>query len=130
LNPACRIDGPPRSEARTTILVVEDEALVRLMVADELRASGFTVVEAVNADEALQVLGSVDVDLVFTDIRMQGEFDGIELAVIVQGRYPAVKIVLTSAHLGRDSVPAKVDGFLDKPYAIADLVNLIKRLLS
>jgi YesN/AraC family two-component response regulator len=100
------------------------------MVADGLRASGFTVVEAVNADEALQVLGSVEVDLVFTDIRMQGDVDGLALAAIVRGKYPATKVVITSAHLGRDGVPGKVDGFLEKPYAIADLVNLIKRILT
>src|SRR5262245_62435762 len=65
----------PSKNARRplTILVVEDEVLVRLMIADELRQAGFVVLEAVNADEAMVVLsGPEAVDLLFTDVRMPG----------------------------------------------------------
>jgi PleD family two-component response regulator len=57
-------------ETRPTILVVEDEVLIRLMVVDDLTAAGFKVVQASNADEAINQLRSVtDIALVVTDVR-------------------------------------------------------------
>jgi CheY-like chemotaxis protein len=61
--------------------VVEDEVLVRIKVADELRAQGYAVIEATNASEAISVLqSSMRIDLVLTDIRMPGDLDGLGLA--------------------------------------------------
>jgi CheY-like chemotaxis protein len=57
-----------------TVLVVEDEVLVRLMIAEELRSAGFQVIEAADADEALAVLANItDVSVIFSDIRMPGK---------------------------------------------------------
>jgi CheY-like chemotaxis protein len=62
--------GIEASDIRT-VLVVEDEVLVRLIIAEELRSAGFQVIEAANADEALAVLANIrDVSLIFSDIRM------------------------------------------------------------
>ena len=66
---------------RWAVLVVEDEILVRLTMADCLRAAGYVVVEAANATEALAVLTSGEpVDVIFTDVRMPGAMDGLMLA--------------------------------------------------
>ena len=80
----------PLGEAdRATILVVEDELLIRLMIADALRAAGFSVIEAMNADEALAVLrAGVSIDLVMTDIRVPGPTDGLGLADTVRPTWP------------------------------------------
>jgi DNA-binding NtrC family response regulator len=68
-------DAPAESvlRARRGILLVEDEVLTRLMVADEFRRRGFNVIEAQNADEAITILRSqVPIGLIFTDIRLPG----------------------------------------------------------
>lgn len=100
------------------ILVVEDEALVRLIGADMLSDAGYEVLEADNADEALKVLASVDqVHMLFTDIRMPGSMNGLELAKTVHKRWPKMKLLLTSGETwpSRGQIPD--DGqFLAKTY--------------
>jgi CheY-like chemotaxis protein len=81
----------PRDKLQTgsTILVVEDEVLVRMMIDDELRNVGYTVLEASNADEALEVLRHTPkVGLVFTDFRMPGSMDGAKFAGFVRSAIP------------------------------------------
>ncbi len=74
---------------KPTVLLVEDEVLIRLMVAEELRSQGLQVLEASNADEALAILeSSLPVDLLFTDVRMPGRMDGVALAKLAQARFP------------------------------------------
>ncbi|MGZ5904834.1 MAG: response regulator, partial [Reyranella sp.] len=64
-----------------TVLVVEDEILVRTVIAAYLRDCGFDVVEAGSADEAVRVLeAGVRIDIVFSDINMPGSLDGFGLA--------------------------------------------------
>ena len=80
------------------ILLVEDEILIRLAMADDLRQAGFIVVEASNADEAISVLNSTpDIALVVTDIRMPGRIDGVGLANWVRRHAPHIKIAIASA---------------------------------
>lgn len=71
------------------VLVVEDEPLLRSLLADEMREAGFTVVEAASADETLDYLhGNRDIDLVFSDIQMPGSLNGIGLAASLHARDP------------------------------------------
>jgi len=113
-----------------TVLVVEDEVLVRLMIAEELRSAGFQVIEASDADEALAVLANItDVSVIFSDIRMPGSMDGLELAKKVRADFPKIRIVLASGNL---AAVASVDhdGFFLKPYEADEIINLIKTLLD
>ena len=113
-----------------TVLVVEDEVLVRLMIAEELRSAGFQVIEAADADEALAVLANItDVSVIFSDIRMPGSMDGLELAKKVRADFPKIRIVLASGNL---AAVASVDhdGFFLKPYEADEIINLIKTLLD
>lgn len=111
--------------ADPTILVVEDEVLIRLMVCEVLRDAGLKVIEAKNADEALACLRTeIGVDLLFTDIRMPGTMDGAELATRALADFPALKIVLTSGHMLPNEVPVGLP-LLPKPYRMADAVLLI-----
>src|SRR4051794_18640125 len=81
------------------ILVVEDETFIRFDAGDMLRAAGFDVLEAVNADEAILMLERhSDIRLVFTDIDMPGSMNGLKLAAAVRDRWPPVKIIATSGH--------------------------------
>ena len=84
-----RIDAP-------TILVVEDEPMIRLDVAEGLREFGFHVYEASDGVEALQILGQTSVNLVFSDVQMPGKLDGFDVARHVRSSLPQVPIVLTS----------------------------------
>jgi CheY-like chemotaxis protein len=124
--------GAPFARARPCILVVEDELLIRTMVADELREEGYDAIEACDAGEALTVLQSlVRVDLVFSDVRMPGEVDGLGLMAIVRTSFPALPVILTSGHLEADI--ALADGacrFLGKPYQFAALLGAVRHALG
>ena len=86
--------------ARRCVLVVEDELLVRMMLSDELRDAGYDVLEAYNADEALEVLHSTArVDLIASDVRMPGSMDGLGLLKEIKRSFPAIPVIITSAHL-------------------------------
>ena len=87
------------------VLIVEDDFLIRMGAVDTIRAAGFEVVEAKDADEAIEVLENrLDITVVFTDIHMPGSMDGLKLAAAVRGRWPPIKIVATS---GRPKLSAE-----------------------
>jgi CheY-like chemotaxis protein len=113
-----------------TILVVEDEVLVRMAIADNLRNAGYTVIESSNAHEALELLrNGVDVRLILSDVRMPGTMDGLALAQTVRSEFPVIKIVLTSGDLTRLNW-AGHDGFFRKPCDTARIIKHIKTLLD
>ncbi len=112
------------------VLVVEDEILVRAVLAEELRAECLCVVEAANADEAwayLQAGGQAD--LVFSDIQMPGSMDGVELARQIQTSFPDIKIILTSGNPGmrRKVGPSR---FIAKPYSIDEATAVTLAILG
>jgi DNA-binding NtrC family response regulator len=114
------------------ILVVDDEALVRMVVADMLQQQGFGVVEASSADEALDILeGREDIGAVVSDVRMPGSLDGIGLATIVASRWPHIATLLVSAYTGPmvGALPAGV-GFLPKPVHESALVRQVGMMLE
>ena len=118
-----------RSPEPHTVLIVEDEVLIRLSAADELRVRGFGVLEASNADEAIAVLQSgVPIDLVFTDVRMPGSMDGVALARFIDGTRPELKLIITSGAL--HSAPEPDDAFIRKPYDLDMVVTRINDLLA
>jgi DNA-binding NtrC family response regulator len=117
--------------AKPTILVVEDEALIRLHAAIMLEDDGFDVVEAENADAALKLLETRDdVRLLFTDIRMPGSCDGMDLARKVHARWPHILLVITSGH-GRPTQAEIPDHgrFVGKPYREKDLLDEVRDLM-
>ena len=95
-------------DAAGRVLIVEDEALVRLSARAEIEAAGFKVYEANNADEAIRILeANSDIELVFTDVDMPGSMDGVKLAHYVRTRWPPVKIIVTSGyqHVTAEQLP-------------------------
>jgi CheY-like chemotaxis protein len=84
---------------RISVLIVEDESLILMDIADQLEAEGFIVFQAGNADRAIDILSAhSSISLIFTDIDMPGSMDGLKLAEAVQKRWPPVKIIVTSGH--------------------------------
>ena len=82
------------------ILIVEDEFLVRLVAAEALRDAGYRVIEADDADEAVSILDAgVPIELVFSDVRMPGSFDGLGLLGLIRTNFPRLPVVMCSGHL-------------------------------
>ena len=102
--------------------------MIRLFAAQGLEDAGFEVVEADNADHALDILRSrQDVGVLFTDINMPGSVDGLELARVVHERWPAIQIVVTSGRALSGPVPD--DGrFMGKPYSVQQMTDVIGEL--
>jgi two-component system, response regulator PdtaR len=116
---------------RPTVLVVEDEVLIRLLIAEELRNQGIHVLEASHAEEALTVLEStLPVHVLFTDIRMPGRLDGIGLSRLARERYPHIKLMLTSSHQPEGYARASADVFIFKPYDLGAVVRDVEALLA
>ena len=119
---------------RPVVLLVEDETLLRETTAEYLRLSGFTVVEAANAGEALAAFAAGEsVDLVFSDVRLAaGTMDGIKLARWVHRHHRGVPVLLTSGHGEAIRAAALVGGssFVAKPYRQKSLVSRLCRLLD
>lgn len=100
------------------VLVVEDEVLIRMSLIAELEDAGFEVFEASNAAEAIEVLIANDrIRLMFTDVDMPGDVDGLKLAALVRDRWPPIKIIVTSGHHSVEDEALPVEArFMAKPY--------------
>ena len=111
----------------TVVLVAEDEILVRQLSVYELEEAGYKVIEAATAKQALAVFeAGVPIDVLFTDVNMPGEIDGIGLVRLVHRRWPDVGLIVTSgqAAIAEDELPD--DGrFIRKPYRLSKMSELV-----
>ncbi len=128
-------DLVPNAEPRVqSILVVDDDVLIRLAIAGYLRECGFTVLEADGAAEAITILeANIEVDLVFSDVQMPGEMDGFGLAKWVRAHRPGMKVILASGVVRASGAAAELcdhDSFLQKPYHEQQVVERIRALLA
>jgi DNA-binding NtrC family response regulator len=115
---------------KLAVLVVDDEVLVRQVSAVQLEDAGYEVLEASSAEEALSVLESgQSIGVLFTDVNMPGDLDGLDLARLVHERWPAVRLILTSGRgeVSQSDIPD--DGrFLPKPYSLSRMNALIDEI--
>ena len=113
------------------ILVVEDEVLIRLDLAQQLRSAGLTVLEASTAHEAIMILQTTEgVALVVTDVRMPGEIDGLGLAAWIRLERPDLKIIVLSGHIPALRLATLADAALAKPVKPGRLLQEVKRVLG
>ncbi len=120
----------PSSSKRPVVLIVEDELLLRTSAVEMIADAGFEVIEAGNADEAIDVLEARrDITVVFTDIQMPGSMDGLKLARAVRGRWPPIKIIATSGlvDVGEKDLP-EGGRFLAKPYSPEAIAGVLWEL--
>jgi DNA-binding NtrC family response regulator len=123
--------GEVSNDTRTSILLVEDELLIRLIVAEELRDAGHHVIEACDADDAVIILQATKPDLIISDVRMPGSMDGLGLLAHVREVLPGLPVIITSGHL--DPAEARAQGatlFLSKPYTFGMVLGAAEDLLS
>ncbi len=110
MSPAIRVDSAP---APAPVLLVEDEVVVRALLAEEMRAAGLSVVEASNADEAWAYLTA----------------GGVALMKRVKAAYPDMKIVITSGNLGPLDIN-QFDRFVQKPFSFSQAVKVASEMLG
>jgi len=113
------------------VLLVEDEALIRLLVSDVLRDAGFDVVEAASAAEAVIALSAhPEVDALFSDLELPGGPDGLTLAHHIHEHRPDIGILLTSGR-GHPNTTELPDGgcFIAKPYDESEVVSLLRQMV-
>lgn len=115
------------SRERRAILVVEDEIFIRIVAVDILSDCGLPIYEAGCASEALDLIAKYpEIALLFTDINMPGEMDGLALAAKVHAMRPNVGLIVTSGGISLSSADLPDSGvFLPKPYRAADLATLV-----
>ncbi|HEV2677673.1 MAG TPA: response regulator [Aliidongia sp.] len=118
----------------TLLLVVDDEALVRMVLADFLRGIGFCVMEASSADEAVGMLRRhEDIRLVLTDVLMPGALNGFDLAEWIAHHRADVRVLLTSGYFSDLALPSRLnwtDRLIKKPYHLAEISDRIQALLA
>ncbi len=114
------------------VLVVEDEALIRMSSADMIRDMGFEAIEAADAEQAVCLLEATPaIRVVFTDIQMPGSMDGLLLAAMVRDRWPPVALLITSGKLRplATDMPAGAH-FIAKPYSPVELEEELHVLMA
>jgi CheY-like chemotaxis protein len=114
-----------------TVLVVEDEPLIRMDIVDQLQDLGFEVLEATNATEAVTMLTAESIQVMFTDVDMPGGMDGLMLAAAVRDRWPPIKIIVTSGHrkVAISDLPAG-SRFIDKPYRGEAVASAVLEMMA
>jgi CheY-like chemotaxis protein len=116
------------------ILLVEDEPLIRMIMAEALEDEGLTVVQAENGDIAADLIdGPNGYDALLTDIHMPGKRDGVAVAAHYRERHPAAPIIYMSGRpdaLRRAAPLGPREVLLHKPYAPSDLMRALKRLFA
>ena len=115
------------------ILVVEDLDHLRLEVVDLFQDAGFDTMEAENADVALEMMKvrTRDVSVLFTDVQMPGELDGVDLAREFDRRWPDVLLMVTSGEVALSDGDLPQGGhFILKPYRAAAAILQVRQLIE
>jgi CheY-like chemotaxis protein len=121
-----------RGRPSAAVLIVEDEPLIRMGAVSLIEDAGFEVYEASSADAAIALLEMhEEISLIFTDVDMPGSMDGLKLAHYVRGRWPPVKIIVTSGHVkvAEESLPVGAL-FLPKPYDPAEITHKVREMMA
>jgi two-component system cell cycle sensor histidine kinase/response regulator CckA len=126
---------PTRPAGEITVLVVDDDAMMRTLVGRTLRAEGLQVWTASGASEARQVLGQLrgPLDLILTDVAMPGGM-GPQLAAEVRQAHPGVRLLYMSSYSRKDllghGIDLGQDDLLAKPFMPAQLIERIRATLA
>lgn len=109
-----------------TVLIVEDEPLIRMVLADTLLDEGYKVIEAGNVLEAVAVLGQRKIDAVVTDVDMPGGLSGLDLARMISTIHMNVPVIIASGRhrLQGDKLPGDAV-FVAKPYRLDVIAAMV-----
>jgi len=120
------------SEAGLTVLIVEDEPIIRLTLADALEEAGYTVLEASNVLEAVAIIGKVtDISAVVTDIDMPGGLSGLDLVRMIDTCQEQMSVIVTSGGHAPDALDLPADvRFFSKPYHLDDIFFALRSSIA
>ncbi len=125
------LSSRPPDHLTTTILIVEDDPILRFTLAMDLNDAGFAVREAASTDEAETVLGTgAPIDLIVTDIEMPGARNGLDLAKAVRAFHPDIRSIVVSGRVPPADIVGVADAFFGKPYDTSRLIRRIRSLLA
>ncbi len=112
------------------VLVVEDEPLIRMETVQMVKDAGCAALEASNTNDAMTILeGRRDILAVFTEIRVPGHLNGMELGHAIAKRWPLIRVIVTSGFLKADNLPADWR-YISKPYDGAQLAAALRPLAA
>ncbi|MCP4566230.1 MAG: response regulator [FCB group bacterium] len=118
------------SDSSGKVLVVDDDDGFRLMLSETLKLSGYSVIAASDAGQALSRIRKGNVSTVITDIKMPG-MDGISLARHIKNHFPHIRVILVTAFLSPENQFEEnndADGFLMKPFRVESITDLLENL--
>ncbi len=123
-----------RKLSQPVVLVVEDEWLVRAIIADYLRNNGCHVIEAGSGEEAVSLIDGKDqqlkdqqLDVLFTDIRLGGELNGWDVAEVFREHRPDIRVLYASGHFIQPAREVSESQFFNKPYQSDDILEACRR---
>lgn len=114
-----------------TVLVVEDEVLIRMSAVAMLEDAGFWVLEAQNSADASAIMKRhSEISILVTDVRMPGLMNGLELVARTRVDYPTIRSIVVSGNTSADEASeAGAVGFLPKPYMAQTMVQAVRDTL-
>jgi CheY-like chemotaxis protein len=119
------------SRSPATILVVEDEMMIRMDTVGMVADAGYRSVEAADADRAVAILEArSDIALMVTDVQMPGSMDGLRLAQSVHERWPSIKIIIVSAQLTEPHQLPADSRFFGKPLEAHDMILQMRSMIG
>ena len=121
---------------KPTVLIVEDELLIRWAIAEYLQDCGFKILTASNAEEAISAIERYrsKIHVVFSDVRMPGQIDGFGLAHWIAQHRPDVAVVLTSGHADSRQAAERLceehREIVTKPYGFRDVADRLRKAIQ
>ena len=117
------------SEQKPVVLLVENEAVIRMETILAIEDAGYAVLAVGNADDAITVLNARDdICAVFTEIRLPGDLNGVDLARGIAERWPRMRLIVTSGDRRRDNIPAGWR-YIQKPYCGSQIIDALRVLV-
>lgn len=115
---------------KPAVLIVDDEAIIRMYATVLVEDAGYVAIEAATADEALAILSARDdIRVLFTDVEMPGSLNGLELVEVVREKWPPIELIVASGHVQVDPqrLPERAR-FFRKPYTENEVIKALKAL--
>lgn len=119
-------------EDSRAVLVVEDEAIIRMSAVSLVEDEGFRVFEAASADEAMVILEAhPGIRLIFTDIQMAGSMDGLQLIAYARRRWPPLQFIVVSGEKSPTALEMPEGSrFFSKPYDVAQITGTLQKMMA
>jgi CheY-like chemotaxis protein len=123
---------PKEAIGKPVLLVVENDILTRMNIVHVAQDAGFEILEAGNADEAIEILeGRDDIRAIFTSVRMPGSMDGLRLANTISSRWPSIQMLVTSSLNVSNHMYFPMNGrFIHKPYENEQIAAALRGVLG